>query len=356
LLLNAMADSRLKEAPAPWVDALAESVNSTDPDVVREVIRTVRQVTIPKSKAATLTPALARVAESDLAAAPLRLAALAARPGGPADLSPALFAFVRGHLGRDQPVAERAMAVDILARARLTADQLVALTESLGSVGPLEVDRLLEAFTQSTDERVGRSLVAALRESPLLATLRVDSIKSRLAKYPAAVRQAAEELYVKIDADQATQGERLETLLKSLPGGDVRRGHAVFFSPRAGCIACHALAYQGGRIGPDLTRIGALRSERDLLESIVFPSASIVRSYEPVVVETRSGKTHNGLIKSETPEEVELVVGAEQTVRIPRKDIEDIQPSKVSVMPAGIEKVLTPQELADLLAFLMSRK
>ncbi len=248
------------------------------------------------------------------------------------------------------------MAVDILARAKLTGDQLHTLTESLATVGPLEVDRLLEAFVQTADEKIGLELVAALKRSPILENLRVDAIKTRLIKYPEPVRHAAEGLYLKINADLAKQGERLDSLLKSLKDGDIRRGQVVFYSAKASCIACHALAYQGGRVGPDLTRIGSIRSERDLLESILYPSASIVRSYEPVLIETKAGKTHNGLIKSETPDEIELILGADQTIRIPRKEIEEIQPSKVSIMPAGIEKVLSEQELADLLVFLKSRK
>ena len=54
-----------------------------------------------------------------------------------------------------------------------------------------------------------------------------------------------------------------------------------------------------------------------------------------VVVTTRKGKTVNGLVRKDTPEEVVLATGAEQEARIAREDIEDIQPSKVSVMPSG---------------------
>ena len=92
------------------------------------------------------------------------------------------------------------------------------------------------------------------------------------------------------------------------------------------------------------------------LEAIVFPNASLVRSYEPVLVTTKEGKSINGLVKSETPDEIVLVTGANQEVRVARKDIEEMQPSKVSIMPAGMDKLLTPSELADLVAFLRACK
>ena len=136
----------------------------------------------------------------------------------------------------------------------------------------------------------------------------------------------------------------------------MRRGQAVFHSTKAACSSCHTIGYLGGNVGPELTQIGRIRSERDLLESIVFPSASFVRSYEPVLVTTRKGKVINGLVRKDTPEEVVLATGADQEARIARDDIEDIQPSKVSVMPSGLDQQLTPQELADLLAFLRACK
>ena len=99
--------------------------------------------------------------------------------------------------------------------------------------------------------------------------------------------------------DVAKQRARLEELLATLQGGDVRRGQAVFNSTKASCSACHAIGYMGGNVGPDLTHIAKIRNERDLLESIVFPSASIVRSYEPVAIATKDGKLFNGLIRRE---------------------------------------------------------
>src|SRR5205823_12040083 len=119
-------------------------------------------------------------------------------------------------------------------------------------------------------------------------------------------------------------------------------------STKASCSACHAIGYLGGTIGPDLTHIGKIRAERDLLESIVFPSASFVRSYEPVQITTKKGKVFNGLVRRETPDEVVLAVSGTEEVRVARQDIDEVEPGKVSVMPAGLDQQLTPQELADL--------
>ena len=136
----------------------------------------------------------------------------------------------------------------------------------------------------------------------------------------------------------------------------MRRGQEVYHSAKAACAACHAIGYLGGRVGPDLTRIARVRNRRDLLEAIIFPSASIVQNYEPVTVVTVNGRVHNGLIQRETDTELVLATGPDKEVRIARSDIEESNRSKVSVMPAGLDKQLTPQQLADLVEFLTTRK
>ncbi len=108
----------------------------------------------------------------------------------------------------------------------------------------------------------------------------------------------------------------------------------------------------GGTTGPDLTHVGKTRTERDLLESILFPSLSFVRSYEPMQVTTHDGKVLNGVIRDESAKEYVLATGPNQEIRISRDEVDQIQPSSVSIMPAGLDKQLTTQELADLVAFL----
>jgi putative heme-binding domain-containing protein len=234
------------------------------------------------------------------------------------------------------------------------------LAELLKSAGPLELPRLLPAFDNAgrpdDSESLGLAMIAALEQSKGRSSVRPDVLRARLAKYPDSVQRRGEQLLASLHVDSAKQAQRLEELVKAANGGDIRRGQAVFNSQKAACLSCHAIGYLGGKIGPDLTRIGQIRSERDLLEAIVFPSASFARSYEPVIVTTSSGATHMGVLRSDAGDEVVLAIGAGQETRIPRQEIEDMQPGTVSLMPPGLDEQLTRQELADLLAFLKATR
>jgi putative heme-binding domain-containing protein len=157
---------------------------------------------------------------------------------------------------------------------------------------------------------------------------------------------------LRLNVDAAKQKARLEQLVPTLSTGDIRRGQVVFHSEKAACFSCHAIGYRGGTVGPDLTKIGSVRSANELLEAIVFPSSSLVRSFEPITVATTNGKFVNGLLRGETADEIRLATGVNQETRIARREIEEIRPSAISIMPAGLDQQLTHQELADLVAFL----
>ena len=95
-------------------------------------------------------------------------------------------------------------------------------------------------------------------------------------------------------------------MLPTLNDGDIVRGQKVFNGSKAACLTCHAIGYLGGKVGPDLTSIGKIRTDRDLLESIVYPSLSFVRSFEPMTVATKDGRTLSGVLKKDAPDEVVL--------------------------------------------------
>ena len=358
--LQAMAWSNLKAGAVPreWVDAVASVLEGdpATPELVTPAVATLRALPLTREKAGDLPARLLRIAAADKNAAELRIAALAAMPGGLVNLDQTIFAFLIDQLDRERTVTARTTAADVLARAKLTTEQLVRLALALRTAGPLEVDRLLVSFEQSRDESLGLKLVEALTNCSAVSSLRVDAVKAHLAKYGPSVQKQAEGLYAKLNVDATRQKARLEQLMVALSAGDVRRGQLIFHSEKAACFACHAIGYRGGNVGPDLTLIGSVRAERDLLEAIVFPSASFVRSFEPIAVATNDGKVVSGLLRGETADELVLATGVNQEARIPRRDIEEMRPSIVSVMPAGLDQQMSPQELADLVAFLKACK
>jgi putative heme-binding domain-containing protein len=219
----------------------------------------------------------------------------------------------------------------------------------------MEIPRLLPAFERGPGNELGLRLLAGLGASPARASLRPGQLRPVLAKYPSEIRQEAEALLSSLEADTARQNARVDAVAAGLAQGDIRRGQAVFNSPRTACVLCHKIGYGGGLLGPDLTAIGKIRSERELLEAVMYPSAAIVRGYETVVATTRSGESHSGILKLESADELVLATGPDSELRLARAQVTDLEPGAVSAMPPGMDVVLTPQELADLVAFLKSR-
>jgi putative heme-binding domain-containing protein len=220
----------------------------------------------------------------------------------------------------------------------------------------MDLARLLAAFEKSASDAVGEKLAIALNDSPAAPALDKRVVDRILSRYSPSIREQASMLLERIDAADAVKAARFDEILKLVHQGDVRRGQEVFFSTKAACSSCHAVGYRGGKIGPDLTSVGRIRDERSLLESILYPSSSFVQSYEPLTIVTTSGKIHSGVIREESPKEIILNLDAEKTIRIPRDEIDETRPGSVSIMPTGLEKQLTPQQLADLLVFLKNVK
>jgi putative membrane-bound dehydrogenase-like protein len=356
LALRVMAQAKPKELPSGWADALAQAVVGEDETVLSAAVAAARAIPPQKTIAKQLNDALIQVASRDLASTQTRLDALAAVAGGLPQVPDGQFELLLASLAVEHPLAMRSAAADALSQARLTPAQLERLTQAVRTAGPLELERLLGPFEKSTDEGLAFKLLAALREAPALAALRIDVLRQRLAKYSPKVQQGIDELQALVDVDAAAQRARIDELLPSVSSGDVRRGQAVFNSAKAACTACHKFGYLGGLSGPDLTKIGRIRNERDLLEAILYPSLSFVRSYEPVILVTTDGRALNGLVRGETATEIILATGPNQEVRLRKDEIEEQQNSKISIMPAGLDKQLTLQELLDLVAFLKNAK
>jgi putative heme-binding domain-containing protein len=354
--LAAMAAGRMRTLPPPWVSPLVAVLDSDEEEDVRLAVDVIRALPPSADQAAATGSALMQLARDDRRPVDLRLAALASIRGRLPQPDAVVFDMLQASLRPSEPALLRSRAAAIVERADLDRGQLLALAGMVEQAGPLELPRLLPAFDQTSEEAVGLALVTALERAPGRQSLRADDLRARLAGYPAAVRARGDALLASSATDASRQAQRLDALLADLPAGDVRRGQAVFNSDKAACLSCHAVGYLGGTIGPDLTRIGEVRSARDLLEAVVFPGASFARGYEPVLVTTRGGAVQGGILASDGADEIVLVSAVGAEVRVARADIVDIQPDRVSLMPDGYDTLLTPQELADLVAFLQATR
>ena len=347
--LDAMAAASLDETPDGWREVIASALRN---DATTEsALFAARRLTRPMEGAPVLDAALLSVADDETMDPALRIRALDAALREARELSAAQFSLATSQVVPSVAVEARSAASRVLSNALLDTSQLTVLAELLPEVGPMELPRLVEAFGQSSDSEVGVRLADGLAKSSGLANLRADIMASAARGYPSETREALDSLLQGEVAGLAEQQAKLDAMLASIGPGDIVRGQEIFNSSEAACLSCHAIGHQGGTIGPGLTRIGEIRSRRDLLEAIVYPNASFVRSYEPIVAVTAGG-VHSGVRLEETETHLVLAVNADDHVRIRRGDIEEIRPGTVSVMPSGLDAQLSRTALADLLAFL----
>jgi putative heme-binding domain-containing protein len=349
LLLEVMAQAPLEPLPAAWVRELGRCLDDRENRVVRQAI-----VTLRGRGRKDFDDRLRRLATDASRPAEIRVAAAAAAAPRLTQVEAPLFAFLLAQLDPKHPPLARLAAAEALGQARLSDAQLGELARAVAGAGALELPHLVAAFEKSHAAAVGKQLVEALEKSPGLGSLSPEGLRRTLQEYPGEVRAAAGPLFKRLEVDAEKQRARLAELGSVLSGGNAVRGRTVFFGAKATCSACHTVKSQGGKIGPDLTKIGSIRTGRDLLEAVVFPSASIVRGFEPYQVTTHDGRVHSGILGRETAEAIYLVTAERAEVRIPRRSIESFEPSRVSIMPQGLDGQLSREELADLLAFLQS--
>ena len=284
----------------------------------------------------------------------IRIKALGTISKESALMSSAAFTLLLDLLNSASGSLQRMEAAIILSNAALTKKQLLDVVELIKSAGPLELTLLVDIFNQTRDPATGFALVDALENSMSANSLSPSELQRMLARFPPEVLNRAKPL-VKQLFDQADQREgRLAAMATELESGDPGMGRDVFTSGKGACITCHTIGDDGREAGPDLSKIGQIRTKQDLLESILFPSVSLARDFEPYLIETTDGQTLLGVIQSETSDTVYLLDATAVAKPIPRSSIKTIQPGPVSLMPQGLDQTMTKQELIDLVAYLDS--
>lgn len=192
------------------------------------------------------------------------------------------------------------------------------------------------------------ALLSAVEEN---AIPRADLAAEHWSQLKASPNRGISRRAEKLSAAAATSADRQEIVQKLLPlakeRGDAARGKEVF---ALSCAVCHTFNGQGGKVGPDLTGIGA-RDRSEILLEILDPNRSVEANYQMWTVNTKDDETFAGRLEAETQTTVEILDTAGQKHVIQRKDIASLQSSAMSIMPVGFE-ALPPEDIKALISFL----
>jgi putative heme-binding domain-containing protein len=140
----------------------------------------------------------------------------------------------------------------------------------------------------------------------------------------------------------------------SVHPGHAGRGQALF-EGKGACSGCHRVTGKGSRKAPDLTEIGAVRSAGWIERSLLDPSSQMAPINRPVHIVTRGGRVINGRRLNEDTYTIQITDDEGQLVSLAKQDLSELAISTESRMPS-VDGKLTREELADLLAYLLSLK
>ncbi|MFN0120987.1 MAG: HEAT repeat domain-containing protein, partial [Blastocatellia bacterium] len=355
-LLETIERAAVKEFPASWTESLGAQLKAADVNVRSRAIAVIRARRVTGQDAA-----LKQIAGNAAETTPLRVAALGALIAHGQKPDDGEFAFLLEALHTDREPDLRLAAALALGQAELSAAQLARMAgEYLPRADSLTLAPLLDAFRNAQDAPTGMALARALATPGAnLNGIGLERLEKLFANYPSSVQAEVNPAMMRFRAEQSTRLQQmrdLEPLLEA--GGDTGAGRRLFFG-RVACATCHTIGREGGNIGPDLTSIGAIRSGHDILEAILFPSATFVPGHETRTVKMKNtGEIFSGVIAEGESggDTLVLVSGPKSRLRLCRADIASIKPSETSLMPEGLVSTLSQKELGDLLAFLRAQK
>lgn len=162
----------------------------------------------------------------------------------------------------------------------------------------------------------------------------------------AAVRARASKLLAEVvNPDREKVLEAYSTSISL--AGDPSRGQPYFAKL---CATCHVLAGAGNPVGPDLAALSD-KSPEFLLGSIIDPNRAVEARYTNYVADTRAGLTLTGVLAAETGNSVTLLGADGKSHVLLRTDLKSLRSTGTSLMPEGLETGLTPQDMADLIAY-----
>jgi len=151
----------------------------------------------------------------------------------------------------------------------------------------------------------------------------------------------------------------LEAFVELVRGkADATRGAAIYARENLKCVTCHRIDSAsgrvdkaGGRVGPNLTAIGASSPLDYIIDSLIYPAKNVKEGYNTVVVQTSEGQVITGIQVARSDEELVLRDANGKELKIPTTTIDE-ESAGTSLMPAGLIDSLSREELADLVRYL----
>lgn len=221
---------------------------------------------------------------------------------------------------------------------KLTSAEKTDAIQTLVSRSPWAA-KLLDAVEKNTVPRADVSLVAARQ----VIALNDKALTERLEKVWGKIQPANKERAALI---KKWKGDLNEEVLKK---ANAANGRAIF---NKSCSACHKLFGEGVEVAPDLT--GSQRANLDyVLENVLDPNAVVPREFQVSIFSLTDGRLITGIVQKETPDGL-TVRTANETIIIPKADLESRKTTNLSLMPEGLFDQLKPDEVRDLIAYLRS--
>jgi putative heme-binding domain-containing protein len=153
---------------------------------------------------------------------------------------------------------------------------------------------------------------------------------------------------------QPAPPDDLTRTIPEIAGGNYEAGHALF-KGKAACATCHQLRGDGQRVGPELSNL-VHRDYASVLRDIVEPNAIINPDAIGYTVTLKDASIVIGTRLAETEAELQVAQVGGAVSKVPKKDIAKVEPMTVSLMPAGLDKALTTEELRDLMTYLLTEE
>jgi putative heme-binding domain-containing protein len=153
------------------------------------------------------------------------------------------------------------------------------------------------------------------------------------------------------EAKNLTPAELQELITGVSTKGNAARGELIYRRPEIGCVGCHSIGGVGGKVGPDLTSMGASAQVDYIVESVQFPNRKVKEGFHSLLIETKDGQEFSGILVRETGDQLILRDASNKDVSVAKNNIEKKTISG-SLMPAGLIDALSTGDQTDLYRFL----